>query len=38
LLTWLKPGALWVALPDAEYQALGACWKLPEIGTSPKQG
>lgn len=29
LLTWLKPGALWVALPDAEYQALGACWKLP---------
>lgn len=38
LLTWLKPGALWVALPDAEYQALSGCWKLPEIAISPKQG
>jgi L,D-peptidoglycan transpeptidase YkuD (ErfK/YbiS/YcfS/YnhG family) len=29
LLIWLKPGALWVALPSQEYQALSACWDLP---------
>jgi zinc D-Ala-D-Ala dipeptidase len=35
LLTWLKPGAMWVALPIQEYQALRGCWKLPD---SPNQG
>jgi uncharacterized protein YijF (DUF1287 family) len=29
LLTWLKPGALWVALPDPEYRALRGTWGLP---------
>lgn len=29
LLTWLKPGALWVALPEPEYQALRSAWGLP---------
>lgn len=38
VLTWLKPGALWVALPVAEYRALSACWKLPEIVAIPNQG
>jgi L,D-peptidoglycan transpeptidase YkuD (ErfK/YbiS/YcfS/YnhG family) len=33
VLTWIKPGALWVALPVQEYEALRACWKLPD---SPK--
>lgn len=37
VLTWLRPGALWVALPLAEYRALGACWKLPEIAAIPKR-
>ena len=35
LLIWLKPGALWVALPNQEYQALRACWDLPP---APNQG
>jgi D-alanyl-D-alanine dipeptidase len=35
LLDWLEPGALWVSLPVQEYQALRACWKLPD---SPNQG
>ena len=35
LLIWLKPGALWAALPIQEYQALRACWDLPP---SPNQG
>lgn len=35
LLIWLKPGALWVALPVQEYQALRACWNLP---SAPNQG
>lgn len=29
LLAWLKPGALWVALPEPEYRALRAAWGLP---------
>jgi L,D-peptidoglycan transpeptidase YkuD (ErfK/YbiS/YcfS/YnhG family) len=30
LLAWIEPGALWVALPVQEYQALNTCWKLPD--------
>jgi D-alanyl-D-alanine dipeptidase len=29
LLVWLRPGALWVALPVKEFQALQRCWQLP---------
>jgi L,D-peptidoglycan transpeptidase YkuD (ErfK/YbiS/YcfS/YnhG family) len=29
LLTWLKPGALWLALPEPEYRALRRTWGLP---------
>lgn len=35
VLSWLHPGAVWVALPAPEYRALRACWSLPD---SPKQG
>ncbi len=26
---WLKPGAVWVALPESEYAALRSAWDLP---------
>ena len=29
LLAWLKPDALWVALPQSEYRALRSAWGLP---------
>jgi D-alanyl-D-alanine dipeptidase len=30
LLTWLRPGAVWVALPTHEYRLLQSCWQLPD--------